>query len=401
MSEQRFKKILHMDLDCFFVSVERVLEPSLNGRPVIVSGNPEGRGVVSSASYEARGFGVRSGMPIQRARKLCPEALVIACRMSRYAEYSEKAFELLREFSPLVEEASIDEAYLDLTGTEKLFGEAKEAAGKIRSRLQGELGLPASIGIASNKLMAKISSQQAKPGGIIEVLAGGEQEFLAELPVGAIPGIGGKTEERLRLLGAKQIKHLVQLKPALLREHFGVMGEEIYQRSLGRGDDTVVNEESAPKSLGRETTFDRDLSDPALIEEWLYLLVLKLGIRLRQRGLFAGRLSLKFRSPEFKTWTRTNSLAPATSQDTELFAAATKILEREKKEKLLIRLLGVSASDLSETRQMPLFERDKIEKRDRLFKAVDRTRERFGAHAIYPARLKKLIEQTEKGGDDE
>jgi len=366
-----------------------------------VSGNPGGRGVVSSASYEARRFGVKSGMPIQKARKLCPDALVLEVRMGRYAEYSERVFELLREFSPLVEEASIDEAYLDLSGTERLFGPAKEAARKIKARVQGQLGLPSSIGIASNKLVAKIASQQAKPGGIVEVPAGLEKEFLAELPVGAIPGIGGRTEERLNLLGAIKVRHIAELKCEVLRHHFGVMGGEIWLRSLGQGDDLVVSEEGSPKSLGKEITFDQDLGDPGLLEEWLYLLVLKLGLRLRQQGLFAGRLTLKFRDPEFKTWTRTSRLEVESNQDSELFALALKILQRENSKKLLIRLLGVSAGDLGETRQMPLFGREKIEKRDRLFSALDRTRARFGAGAIYPARLKKLMEQTEKGEEDE
>jgi len=401
MEQKPPKKIIHIDLDCFFVSVERVLDASLCSKPVIVSGNPEGRGVVSSASYEARKFGVKSGMPIQRARRLCPQALVLEVRMDKYAEYSERVFELLRGFSPLVEEASIDEAYLDLSGTERLFGPAKEAARKIKARIQGQLGLPSSIGIASNKLVAKIASQLAKPGGIVEVSAGSEKEFLAELPIGAIPGIGGKTEERLNLLGAKKIKHIAQMEPAVLARHFGVMGGEIWRRSLGQGDDTVVSEDQAPKSLGKEITFDQDLSDPGLLEEWLYLLVLKLGLRLRKRGLFAGRLTLKFRNPEFKTWTRTSRLEIESNQDSELFALALKILQKEKTKKLLIRLLGVSAGDLTETRQMPLFGKEKIEKRDRLFQALDRTRARFGAGAIYPARLKKLMEQTEKGEDDE
>jgi len=400
MEEKPSRKIIHIDLDCFFVSVERVLDASLRAKPVIVSGNPGGRGVVSSASYEARKSGVKSGMPVQRARKLCPEALVLEVRMDKYAEYSERVFELLRGFSPLVEEASIDEAYLDLSGTERLFGPAKEAARSIKARVQGQLGLPSSIGIASNKLVAKIASQQAKPGGIVEVCAGGEKKFLAELPVGAIPGIGGRTEERLNLLGAKKIKHIVELKPEVLRRHFGKMGDELLLRSLGQGDDIVVSEEGAPKSLGKEITFDRDLSDPGLLEEWLYLLVLKLGLRLRKRGLFAGRLTLKFRDPEFKTWTRTSRLEIESNQDSELFALALKILQKEKP-KLLVRLLGVSATELGETRRMPLFGKEKIEKRDRLFQALDRTRARFGPDAIYPARLKKLMAQTGKGEEDE
>ncbi len=393
MLEKIAKVIAHIDLDCFFVSVERVFHPELKGKPVIVSGNPEGRGVVSSASYEARAFGVRSAMPIQRARKCCPEAIVLPVRMGAYAEFSEKVFELLRDFSPLVEEASIDEAYLDLTGSEKLLGPPQTAAALIQQRVRDELDLPASLGIGSNKMIAKIASQQAKPLGIVEVALGQEQKFLSELPIGAIPGVGGKTEERLNVLGAKKVKHLVRLGPKLLESHFGKWGRELYERAQGRADDEVIAEASLPKSLGKEVTFDQDLDDFDQIEQWLFLLALKLGRRLRRKQLYAQRVTLKLRSPDFRTWTRTTGLDRATSEDWELFAAGLLLLRREKEKVRPLRLLGMSAGDLGSSPELNLFGEEERAKRERLMKALDRTREQFGFDAIYPARLQGLMEK--------
>jgi len=401
MPEKGKKVILHIDLDCFFVSVERVLNPGLKGKAVIVSGNPEGRGVVSSASYEARAFGVKSGMPIQKARRLCKTAIVLPVRMSAYAEFSEKVFELLRDFSPLVEEASIDEAYLDLTGTERLFGPAPATALLIQKRIQEELGLPGSLGIGGNKMIAKIASQLAKPGGIVEVPAGSEESFLSELEIGAIPGVGGKTEERLILLGAKKIKHLIRLGPELLAGHFGKMGRELYERARGLADDQVVAEEEMPKSIGKEVTFEQDLYDLGQIEQWLYLLALKLGLRLRRKELYAKRITLKFRSPEFITWTRTTGLDFAANQDSELLSSARELLLREKEKAQPLRLLGISAGDLSLTRQPGLFGEEERQKRERLTKALDQARQRFGFDAIYPAQLKQLMEKIKEEEKEE
>ena len=319
MSGNAAKAILHIDLDSFFVSVERVLDPSLEGKPVLVSGNPEGRSVVSSASYEARKYGVRSAMPIARARRLCPDCIILPVRMNAYAEYSERVFEMLHSFSPLVEEASIDEAYLDVSGTEKLFGPPKKLAEKIQKVIRQQLGLPSSIGIGSNKLVAKIASKLAKPLGIVEVPAGTEKEFMAELPIRAIPGIGGKTEQRLKQLGAAKVKEIARLGQELLKREFGSWGEDLWFRAQGIGNDQVEPEEAEPKRLSKEITFDEDIADPGQIELWLYLLAIQLGSRLRRRGLFAKRLTVKFRSPDFKTWTRTTGLATATNQDFRSF----------------------------------------------------------------------------------
>jgi DNA polymerase-4 len=401
MSAKISRKILHIDLDSFFVSVERVLDPSLEGKPVLVSGNPEGRGVVSSASYEARKFGVRSAMPMARARKLCPQCIILPVRMNAYADYSEKVFEMLRAFSPLVEEASIDEAYLDVTGTEKLFGPPRKLAEKIQKTIRQKLGLPSSIGIGSNKLVAKIASKLAKPLGIVEVPTGKEKEFMAELSIRAIPGVGGKTESKLKQLGAAKVKEIAGLGQDLLKHEFGSWGEELWDRAQGIGDDIVEPEEAAPKRLSKEITFDEDISDPGQIELWLCMLANLLGIRLRKRGLFAKRLTVKFRSPDFKTWTRTVGLTTPTSQDFDLFAAALRILEKEKTRNLLIRLIGIAASDLTPTRQLSMFEKEQIEKRDRLFKAIDKSREKFGLDSIYPASIIELIHQGKKGDNDE
>lgn len=389
---------MHIDLDSFFVSVERVLDPSLEGKPVLVSGNPEGRSVVSSASYEARKYGVRSAMPIARARRLCPDCIILPVRMNAYAEYSERVFEMLHSFSPLVEEASIDEAYLDVSGTEKLFGPPKKLAEKIQKVIRQQLGLPSSIGIGSNKLVAKIASKLAKPLGIVKVPAGTEKEFMAELPIRAIPGIGGKTEQRLKQLGAAKVKEIARLGQELLKREFGSWGEDLWFRAQGIGNDQVEPEEAEPKRLSKEITFDEDIADPGQIELWLYLLAIQLGSRLRRRGLFAKRLTVKFRSPDFKTWTRTTGLATATNQDFDLFETALKILEKEKAKGLLIRLLGVAASGLTSTRQLSMFEKEQVEKRDRLFQALDKSRRKFGLDSIYPASIIEIIHRRKKEG---
>jgi len=401
MVKEGDKRILHIDLDCFFVSVERVFNPELNHQPVIVSGNPEGRGVVSSASYEARRFGVKSGMPIQKAKKLCPRAIILPVRMGIYADFSEQVFELLRNFSPLVEEASIDEAYLDLSGTERLFGPALSVAQKIQKEIQTQLQLPCSIGIGANKMVAKIASKLAKPKGILEIKSGEEEKFISELEIGVIPGIGGKTEQRLKLLGAKKVKHLVQLGSEILKAHFGKVGEELYLKAKGLGDDEVSYEQEQAKSLSKEITFDKDLFELNELEEWLYLLVLKLGIRLRKKGLYANRLTLKFRSSNFTTWTRTTKLKSPSNQDPELFMTARRILAKELVNPEPLRLLGISASELCAMRQLDLFERGEQEKRERLFSVLDGLRAEFGFNAIYPARLKKILKKGKKENGDE
>jgi len=401
MVKEGKKRILHIDLDCFFVSVERALKPELNNQPVIVSGNPEGRGVVASASYEARSSGVRSGMPIQKAKKLCPQAIILPVRMGFYADFSERVFEILRNFSPLVEEASIDEAYLDLSGTERLFGPALNVAQKVQKEIQARLDLPCSIGIGANKMVAKIASKLAKPKGILEIKPGEEEEFISDLEIGMIPGVGGKTEQRLKLLGAKKVKHLAQLGSEILKAHFGKVGEELYLKAKGLGDEEVAYEQEQAKSLSKEITFDQDLFELNELEEWLYLLVLKLGIRLRKKGLYANRLTLKFRSSDFTTWTRTTKLKTPSNQDPEIFMTARRILAKELANPEPIRLLGISASELCAMSQLDLFERGEREKLERLFSVLDELRDEFGFDAIYPARLKKILKKGKKENGDE
>ena len=397
LMRRAFKIIAHLDLDCFFVSVERIFHPELKDKPVIVSGKPEGRGVVSSASYEARAYGVKNGMALKQAKKLCPEAVVLPLQMELYAYFSEQVFNLLKEFSPLVEEASVDEAYLDLSGCEKLFGSPKKTAQLIQKTIKEKLALPCSIGIGSNKLVAKVASKLAKPEGILEVPAGKEEEFLAEFPIDILPGIGGKTKDRLQLLGAKKVKHLLSLGSKILQEHFGKFGLEIYKRAQGLGETELVVEQVPPKSLGKEITFDRDIFDPKEKEEWLYLLILKLGIKLREHNLYAQRLTLKFRSPDFTTWSRSIRLPTPSNQDKVLLAYAQKVLERENPSQPL-RLLGVSGGDLVPIRQLDLFEQEKTAKQEQLLKALDQLRKIYGISSIYPAELKELISQLKKGG---
>lgn len=376
----------HLDMDAFFVSVEELFDPSLKGKPVVVGGRPNERGVVSAASYAARKFGVHSAMPLRTAYKLCPQALFVDGHPERYREYSGKVYETLQAFSPLVEMASIDEAYLDVTGTERLYGPPLRAAHLLHERIQVSTRLNCSIGIAASRLVAKISSDQAKPNGVLWVLPGHEAAFLAPLDVRKVPGVGKVTEKNLNALGIRKVGDLAKLDESFLAERFGKWGLALAGKSRGMDAggwfDTDIGEDTGPKSISHEHTFSEDTADTVHLEATLARLSEMVGRRLREHRLHARTIQLKLRYSDFSTITRAHSFGRPTQLDTELFEQARELFRRNWKTGAPVRLLGVHASSFEdEAPQMDLLE-DRHERWKQALAAADRLRERYGESAV-------------------
>ncbi len=391
------RQILHVDLDAFYASVERRESPDLAGKPVIVGADPKGgkgRGVIAACSYEARAFGLHSAMPIGRAFRLCPHGVYLPVRMGYYAEVSREIRKVFAEHTELVEPISIDEAFLDVTASRRLFGDARKIAMSIKNRVREEQSLTASVGIATNKFIAKISSDLDKPDGLVEVPPGEELDFLAPLPISKLWGVGKKTEPKLRALGVKTIGELRNLPPDTLKAGFGAVGEHLHDLAHGR-DAREVIPESAPKSIGNETTYSEDVSDPGVLRKTLLALSEEVASRLRADGFRGRTVTLKFRYEDFSTHTRSHTLAEATDLDAEVYETAAALLEdflpldgRE------VRLLGVSVSNLGDvsaaSAQLSLFggvsgaktRSPSPEARRRAAEAVDELRGKFGMKAV-------------------
>ncbi len=374
----------HLDMDAFFVSVEELFDPSLKGRPVVVGGRPNERGVVSAASYAARKFGVHSALPLRTAYKLCPQAIFVDAHPERYREYSEKVHGVLCRFSPLVEMASIDEACLDMTGTRRLHGAPLRAAHALHEAVKAETNLNCSIGIAASRLVAKVASDQAKPNGVLWILPGLEPQFLAPLDVRKIPGVGKVTEKNLHDLGIRKVGDLARLEESFLEQRFGKWGLALAGKSRGLDAGGWFDEEVGaggdPKSISHEHTFDRDTADPDALQSTLAQLCVMVGRRLREHGLFARTVQLKLRYKDFTTITRAHTLDHATQLDTELLAESRALLLRNWKAGAEVRLLGVHAGSLVRGEgQMSLLEDDRW---SRALGAADRLRDRFGDSAV-------------------
>jgi len=372
-------------MDAFYAAVEQRDRPELRGQPVIVGADPRGRGVVSACSYEARVFGVRSAMPISRAYRLCPHGVYLAVDMAKYARVSGEIMAILGAFSPLVEPVSVDEAFLDLTGTETLWGPPPEAVRRIKTRIREETGLTASAGLAANKFVAKVASDLRKPDGLVVVPAGGEAAFLAPLPIERLWGVGKATAKELQALGVATIGQLQVLTPAVLAARLGPHGPDLLDLAHGR-DERAVEPFSPPKSMGAENTFGRDCRDPARLEETLRGQAERVARELRAEHLAACRVTLKLRWADFTTLTRSHTGDP-TQDGLEIYRRATLLLSRER---LIqpVRLIGVSASTFRpEARgQLPLLDPAAV-RRENLARAVDRITGRYGRSAILPARL--------------
>src|SRR5579864_2486334 len=382
--------IFHVDMDAFFVSVEEILNPSIKGKAVVVGGQKNERGVVSAASYAARKFGIHSAMPLRTAAKLCPEAIFLDGHPDMYREYSRKARAVLEDFSPAIEMASIDEAYLDMSGTEKLHGPPLKSAHKLHEGMKERTGLNCSIGIGTSRLMAKICSDQAKPNGILLIPPGLESRFLARLDVGRIPGVGKVAKARLNGLGVFLIADLQRLEEGLLEENFGKWGPALLGKA--RGEDAgawfagEVGEEWQAKSISHEHTYGLDTADPEILESTLARLSEMVGRRLREQEFSARTLQLKLRYSDFTTITRAHSLASATSVDTEIFATVRRLFLENWVKGRAVRLLGVHASNFGEPAQLDLLEGDKRRRWEQALSASDQLRDKYGESAVFLAK---------------
>ncbi len=393
--------IAHVDMDAFFVAVERLHDPSLVGKPVVVGGHA-GKGVVAAASYEARRFGVHSAMPMARALKLCPQAVVVSRDHAKYSETSEKAMRVLEKYAPAVEPVSIDEAYLDLTGTERLLGPPLAVAHEIRQALETTLQLSASIGIGQSRVSAKIASGLAKPAGILWVLPGQDSKFLAPLAVSHMPGIGPKAEARLRSLGVRTLGDLAAFPLESLRRRFGAIAQELQERARGVDSTPVraatAGEEESPKSIGRETTFEEDTADRDFLRAIVGHLGEDVGERLRREALLASTVTVKIRFADFETHTHGRTLPEPTDLNQEIVSAALDLLEEfleAHPRGMGLRLLGVTVSNLSPpTSQLALFAGRRARLRQ-LDKGVDRLRERYGFDKLLRGRTLSLRKRPE------
>ncbi|MFQ6122151.1 MAG: DNA polymerase IV [Dehalococcoidales bacterium] len=394
------RRIMHIDLDAFFVSVEQALNPDLKGKPVVVGGKPDRRGVVASASYEARHYGLYAGMPLTTASRLCPQAIFIEGNFHKYRDASQKFMTILADFSPYLEPLGIDEAYLDATGFESIHGSIRQMAVAIKQRIKDELGLCASVGIASGKVVAKIASDLSKPDGLLEVPAGKERSFLKPLPVAKLPGIGRKSERILKGLGINTIGQLAVSPLDILKSHFGVAAELIHNYANGI-DDRKVEPPGAAKSMSRETTFGKDIRDSSLLKATLRYLSERVGSELRQEGKQARCVTLKLRYADFTTITRQYTLNQASDTDQTIFDTGLKLLKKElSREKRAVRLIGIGVSSLVEAgRQLDMLD-SSAQRLRKLNTVIDRIRKKYGFTAIQTGRtllLRDIFPETDEG----
>ncbi len=403
--------ILHVDFDAFFASVEQQRNPELRGRPVIVGGTSQ-RGVVSAASYEAREFGVRSAMPMWEARRRCPRGAFLPVDGRTYSEYAARAREILARFTPRMDPASIDEACLDVTGSLNLFGGLKSLLARLKREVHAELGITVSIGVAPNRLVAKMASDWDKPDGLVIVRPEELPERLFELPVRDIPGVGEVTRKRLAQMGVHTIGQLARVPKALLERHFGKHGEYLHRASHAQDDAPVPYYrpgEDSRKQISREETLAHDTRDPAVLERRLLALCEEVGRRLRARGQRARTVTLKVKLSDFKLFTRSATLKAATELDEAIFEHARAMLSRVPFGARRARLIGVGVSNLTDGSgpgQLSLFDDTPARQTD-LTRARDAIAERFGRNAITRARLVHEPEpadedaESEAAGDDD
>lgn len=377
------RKIIHVDLDAFFASVEQLDNPELKGRPVIVGGSIKERGVVSTASYEARAFGVQSAQPIARARKLCPQGVFLRVRMDRYREISRRVLKILSSCTPKVEPVSIDEAFLDITGCEKLFGKAEDIAREIKTRIKKEVGLTCSLGVAPNKFLAKVASGMQKPDGLVIVRDNDKESFLANLPVGKIWGVGKVTQRELQQMGIYTIRQLGELSFSELQKTFGRIGARLYNLSHGI-DRTPVLTDRKIKSVSSETTFPHDISERKILEKTLYELSVKVSKTLRNKGLGAKSIQLKVRFSDFTTFTRSHTYREATNLTEFIWQRVRELLDKKVDlSSRKVRLIGLAVFNLGAQIQMELFVPEKMQ---RLEVALEKIEKKYGIRGIRKGR---------------
>jgi len=381
------RNIVHIDMDAFFVSAERSRDPSLIGRPVVVGAVEGSRGVVASASYEARRYGIRSAMPAARARKLCPHAVFIPGSMGLYVKLSRAIHGILQSWTPLVQMSSIDEAYLDLTGFDRCYGPVLGTVDRILHQVRDTFGLELSAGVATNKLVAKIASKTAKPSGLLQVLPGREEQFMAPLRLVEVPGVGEVLSERLCRLGLTTVGELRRLEPGLLVRVFGAAGRWLYNMARGQGSLRVESERPPAKSVGNSVTFSEDTVNRRFLEGVLYHLAEKVGARTRRKGFVGRTVTLRLRYSDFKTLTRSVSAGAGTNCDTEIFERARRLMIPLLERRVRVRLLGVTLSNLRPADgQLDLFTPDLQIKDMSFYHTVDELREKYGFHSVRKGR---------------
>ena len=374
--------IAHLDMDCFYAAVEALDDPGLAGRPVIVGGTSN-RGVVSSASYEARAYGVRSAMPTFEAKRLCPEGVFVHPRMSRYSEVSKRVMGLLIDFTPEVEQVSVDEAFLDLTGTERLHGPPKKTGRLLKKRIREEAGLVCSVGLAPNRLIAKIASDFDKPDGLVVVSEEEAARFLAPLPVRTLPGVGPKLAERLRSVGVDRVLDLRRFSQEELTGIFGSMGVRLFETARGI-DESPLHRKPKSKSISAEITLSRDTAKKEELVPILASQALRISRRMRRHGYLARTVVLKLKHSDFRLITRSRSFEEPTDETARIFKAGLALLQ-DYRLKTTVRLIGLGLANLEEpgTIQASLFPSpERSERRNRVDQALDRILGRFGSQAI-------------------
>jgi len=378
--------IMHVDMNAFFASVEQQADPSLRGRPVLVSGDPHGRSVVSAASYEARPFGVRAGMPLVTARRLCPGAVIVRARHREYARVSHQILAILRTYTPLVEPYSIDEAFLDLTGCEKVSGPPREAALAIKRAIHAATGLTCSIGIAPNRFLAKMASDLQKPDGLVVLESSDVPRLLWPLPVTRLFGVGEKTAERLRSLGIVTIGALAQMPAALLQQRLGPGAGRLVELAWGRDVTPVESEGAGAKSISHEVTLPVDTADESRLQELVLDMSDRVARRVRRAGLQGRTVEIKLRNAKFQTIVRSRTLDGPTQLSEDIYAACLKLLDQHW-DRSPVRLVGVSLSQLTGAGHGQLHFPDGRERQRKLAAVTDAIRERFGEDSLVRARL--------------
>jgi len=383
------RRIIHLDMDAFYASVEILDNPDLRGRPVVVGGNCN-RGVVCAASYEARKFGVHSALPIFTARRLCPQGVFLPVRMARYQEISGQIMDIFLRFTPLVEPLSLDEAFLDVTASQNLMGPAEDIARQIRALVKENIGLTVSAGVGASKLVAKIASDLNKPDGLTIVPVGQEESFLAPLPIGRLWGVGRTTREALALIGVKTIGDLSRLPPSILTAKFGKVGLMLHESAQGI-DLRPVEPRQEAKSIGNEETFAEDVRDKKRIEQELLALCIKVGKRARNHGLVGRTVTIKVKYRDFVQVTRSLTLPEPVADDKSLYRTGRMLLTKTEVGLRPIRLLGITLANLipaGAAGQLALFGESRAKMKDcRLYKAIDTISDLYGCGSIVPATL--------------
>ena len=391
------RRVMHVDADAFFVSVEQVLDPSLRGRAVIVGGLPgDVRSVVASASYEARAKGVHSAMPLPAALRLCPEAVCLRTSHHAYGDFSRRIMAILRSLCPVVQAVSLDDFYLDITGLERLHGPAIELGRTVKRRVRDEVGVPVTVGIAANRLVAKVASESAKPDGLFEVPPGEEAAFFAPLDVGDLPGVGPAARKALRRRGLNTLGQVAEANLETLERLFGERGPELVRRARGEDDSAVAPDRGPARSISHETTFEEDVRDRETLDATLSRLCEQACARMRKQGLSARTVSVKARYGDFRTRSASVTLPAPTRHDHDVYQAARERLDGLVRPGQALRLIGVRLSNFvpGATRQTDFLTEADHEKRDRLYESLDELRGRQGFDAIVGGRSLLLRDRS-------